>query len=163
MCHHFLFWVFGALIVSRLIFRFRMRRAFGRGWGGGGCGRRFGRFGGPIDLGAPDAHHRRGRHFRRHFGQSEAMTPPSPPVNVAGSLELNQRQQEIYEEVVAKAKGALPVVSLAEALGIVGREPFDRPALDFLVGSEELVDDFEHLHHSLTAEQRAKLRAVAGA
>ncbi|MDB4971586.1 MAG: hypothetical protein JWN44_7275 [Myxococcales bacterium] len=173
MLHSILIWMLAGFIVSRLLFRARMRRRFGHA-GGGGCGRgfhrRMGRFGGAIDLGAPDAE------GQRHFGrwgkrwsrwQSEMRDPGAgaarPVVDVIGTLELNQRQREIYDEVMTRAKSSLPAVSLAEALAIVGREPFDKPALDFLVANAELADDFEHLHHSLTAEQRAKLRAVASA
>jgi hypothetical protein len=171
MCHSVLLWILGGFILARLIFRFRMRRL---GWYGG-CGgrrfrRRFARLGYPIDLGAPDeeAHPhfarwaRRWRRDEMQRAETEQIMKP-PVVDVPGALELNQRQRELYEEVVDKAKTALPVESLAEALAIVGREPFDRAALGFLVANGELVDDFEHLHHSLTTEQRAKLRSVASA
>src|SRR5439155_15250159 len=130
--HHFLFWILGALIVSRLVFRARMRRAWHGGCGGGGCGRRFVRLGGPIDLGAPDGDRHGRRHFRgwarrwRDDGGEELLVSPKPTADVAAALELNQRQREIYDEVVTRAKTTLPVVSLAEALSIVGREPFDR-------------------------------------
>jgi hypothetical protein len=170
MHHPILFALLVGFVVSRLIFRARMRRFYGHG----GCGRRFG---GPIDLGAPDLDGpgwsaRRGRHFERwsrRWGRwSEELAQKRaavkvPTVDVAGSLELNQRQREIYDEVLQKAKARLPVAELAEALAILGRDPFDRAALEFLVGKGELADDLEHLHFSLTAEQRAKLSAVASA
>jgi hypothetical protein len=171
MCHSVLLWILGGFILARLIFRIRMRRL---GWHGG-CGgrrfgRRFGRLGYPIDLGAPDEddhpHFARwARRWRRdEMQKARPEQPIQPPVvDVPGALELNQRQRELYDEVVDKARTAIPVESLAEALAIVGREPFDRSALGFLVANGELVDDFEHLHHSLTAEQRAKLRTVASA
>jgi hypothetical protein len=169
MCHSLLFWVLGALIVSRLIFRARMRRLYGGGcgWGfGGGCGRRrF--FRGPIDLGAPDPEPPFGRWARRwrqwEARQAAPAAAAKPVVDVAGSLELNQRQREIYDDVVARAKTSLPAPELAEALSILGREPFDRPALEFLIGEGDLADDLEHLHHSLTTEQRARLRDVTAA
>jgi hypothetical protein len=175
MSHPILFGVVAALIVSRLMFRLRMRRYYGRRACGGGCGSW--RHGGPVDLGAPDgfdAWDRHGRHHRqfarwaRRWRREEAFAPATPPVatrtvDVVGALELNQRQREIYDEVIVSAKTRLAAPELAEALSILAREPFDRPALEFLVGKSELADDFEHLHHSLTAEQRAKLRDVTTA
>ena len=164
MAHPVLFGLLGAFVVSRLLMRRRWRHAHG----GGGCGhhRRF--RGGPIDLGAPDVERgfgRRGRRWARwqQRQQEDSMVKAAPPVDVAGSLELNQRQRELFDEVVGKAKGKLATPELAEALGILGREPFDREALEFAVGKGELADDLEHLHFSLTAEQRAKLRSVASA
>ncbi|MGZ3404940.1 MAG: hypothetical protein ACXVAN_00745 [Polyangia bacterium] len=166
MAHPVLFGLLAAFVVSRLVMRRRWRHAHG----GGGCGHH--RFrGGPIDLGAPDVERRFGRFGRRwqrwqRWQQEQAErveVVKAPPVDVAGSLELNQRQRELFDEVVGKAKGKLAVAELAEALGILGREPFDREALEFLVGKGELADDLEHLHFSLTPEQRAKLRSVASA
>jgi hypothetical protein len=163
MAHPILFGLLGAFVISRLVMRRRWRHAHGYG----GCGHHHRRFrGGPIDLGAPDAERRFGRFGRRwqrwQEGQMEQVMK-APTVDVAGSLELNQRQRELFEEVVGKAKGKLQAPDLAEALGILGRDPFDREALEFLVGKGELADDLEHLHFSLTAEQRAKLRSVASA
>jgi hypothetical protein len=82
---------------------------------------------------------------------------------VATALDLNARQRELYDEVLARAKQALPVSTLAELLATVGREPFARPAVELIVGPGELADDLEQLHHSLTAEQRATLRQVTSA
>jgi len=164
MAHPVLFGLLGAFVVSRLIMRRRWRHAHGHG----GCGRRF-RGGGPIDLGAPDQEGRHGRRFGRRWqrwGQfrDEARAEVKvPAVDVAGSLEMNQRQREIFDDVVTKAKTKLPAPELAEALGIIAREPFEREAVEFLVGKGELADDLEHLHFSLTPEQRAKLRSVASA
>lgn len=87
----------------------------------------------------------------------------APPVDLVGSLELNQRQRELFDDVVAKAKAKLGASELADALAIVGQEPLERDSLESLVGKGELADDLEHLHFSLTPEQRAKLRAVASA
>ncbi|HEX8952929.1 MAG TPA: hypothetical protein VF945_13830, partial [Polyangia bacterium] len=118
--------------------------------------------------GAPDEERRSG-HFGRRWRrwQDELRTPasvaPPPPVDVAGSLELNQRQREIFDDAVAKAKVRLAAAELAEALAIVGREPYEREAIESLVGKGELADDLEQLHFSLTPEQRGKLRAVASA
>jgi hypothetical protein len=165
MAHPVLFGLLGAFVVSRLVLRRRWRHAHG----GGGCGRHF--RGGPIDLGAPDVD--RGGRFGRRFGrrwqrwQSERQDAramvKAPPVDVVGSLELNQRQRELFDEVVAKAKARLGASELADALAVVGQEPLERDSLESLVGKGELADDLEHLHFSLTAEQRAKLRAVASA
>jgi hypothetical protein len=167
MDHPILFGLFAAFVVSRLLMRSRWRHAHG----GGGCGHH--RFrGGPIDLGAPDASRPFGRFGRRwqrwqRWQQEQQeraeVVVKAPTLDVAGSLELNQRQRELFDEVVGKAKGKLAVAELAEALAILGREPFDREALEFLVGKGELADDLEHLHFSLTAEQRTKLRSVASA
>ena len=168
MAHPVLFGLLGAFVVSRLIMRRRWRHAHGYG----GCGRRF--RGGTIDLGAPDerGHHfppwgraaRRWRRWQRWqdegAGRAEVKVPA---VDVPGSLELNQRQRELFDEVVAKAKSKLAAAELAEAFAIIGREPFERDAVEFLVGKGELADDLEHLHFSLTAEQRATLRDVASA
>ena len=193
MAHPVLFGLLAAFIVSRIVFRARMRRRFGgygrRGWGGG-CGRfmrhlhdhhhrHHGRRGdGPIDLGAPDADgdgrfsrgwargrwQRWGRWQDDSAGAAPVRAPEPPKVDaVAGSLELNQRQREIFEEVVVKAKDKLAAAELAEALSLIAREPFERDAVEFLVGKGELADDLEHLHFSLTPEQRSKLRTVASA
>jgi hypothetical protein len=166
MAHPILFGLLGAFIVSRLVLRGHRRH-----WRHAhGCGR----FGdGPIDLGAPDSRGapdlerrfgrfgRRWQRWQRHARAEVASAPP--PANLAGSLELNQRQRELFDEVLDKAKRTLHAPELAEALGLLGREPFDRPALEFLVGHGELADDLEQLHFSLTTEQRGKLRTVAGA
>lgn len=169
--HHPILFLVGAFLVGRLILRARMRRWHAHG---GGC-RGFGR---PIDLGAPDADEprfppwARSRRWRRWQERhafdargraGDGLVKPAPRVDVAGALELNQRQRELYDEAVAKAKTSLPVAELAEALALVGREPYDRAAVEFLVGKGDLADDLEHLHFSLTPEQRAKLRAVASA
>ena len=128
--------------------------------------------GGPIDLGAPDEERRfppwgRAARRRRRWqrGQDEAGRPveTAAPVDVVGSLELNQRQREIFDDVVGKARGRLGAPALADALAAVGREPFARDEVEALVGRGELADDLEHLHFSLTPEQRARLRAVASA
>jgi hypothetical protein len=167
--HHPILFLLGLFLAARLFFRMRMRRwhRYGYGGCGGGCHRRFGR---PIDLGAPDEEPRfppwgrRARAWRRWQERNEAMVKaPQPAVDVVGSLELNQRQRELYDEAIDKAKAKLAVAELAEALALVGRDPYDRDAVEFLVGKGELADDLEHLHFSLTAEQRAKLRAVVSA
>ncbi len=169
--HHPILFLLGAFLVARLFVRMRMRR-WHHHHGFRGCG--YARFGGPIDLGAPDVDERRfppwarSRRFRR-WQERQArdaggnVTAAAPVVDVPGELELNQRQRELYDEAVARAKASVGVAQLAEALAIVGREPFDRAALEFLVGKGEVADDLEHLHFSLTAEQRAKLRTVASA
>lgn len=154
MAHPVLFGLLGAFVVSRLVMRRRWRHAHAHG----GCAR-FG--GGPIDLGAPDVERRFGWRSRRRWRAD--MRAAAPPVDLAGSLELNQRQREIFDEVVAKAKTKLGAPELAETLAIVGREPFEREAVESLVGKGELADDLEQLHFSLTPEQRSKLRAVASA
>jgi hypothetical protein len=159
MAHPILLGLLGGLVVTRLVMRARHRRAFA-----GGCGGRFGRFSrGPMDLGAPD----RERHFGR-WGRRWGRFAPNDdaaraPVDVKGSLELNARQKELYDEVVGKAKASLGAESLAEALAAVGREPYDRAEVETIVQKQELVYDLEHLHHSLTPEQRAKLRQVTSA
>ncbi|MCU1276940.1 MAG: hypothetical protein JWM53_486 [bacterium] len=164
MAHPVLFGLFGAFVISRLLMRRRWRHAHG-----GGCGRRFGG-GGPIDLGAPDEERRFGRFGRRWQRRQRSQTydegrveVKAPPIDVVGALELNQRQRELFDEAMGKAKVRLAAPELAEALGIIGREPFDRQALEFLVGKGELADDLEHLHFSLTPEQRGRLRSVASA
>ena len=167
MAHPVLFGLLGAFVVSRLIMRRRWRHAHGYG----GCGRRF--RGGPMVLGGLDEERRhfppwgraarRWRRWQRWQDEGSAEAKATPTVDVAGSLELNQRQREIFDEVVVKAKTKLAAPELAEAFSILGREPFEREAVEFLVGKGELADDLEHLHFSLTAEQRAKLRTVASA
>ncbi|HEY2745209.1 MAG TPA: hypothetical protein VGL86_11320 [Polyangia bacterium] len=174
MGHPVLYGLLAAFIVSRVI-RFRMRRRWRHayGYGGGGCGGRFGfRRRGPIDLGAPDVEPRSGRRWGRwqRWGRwhedaraTDGAVKAAAPRDVAGSLELNQRQRELFDEVVTQAKDKLAAAELAEALSIIAREPFEREAVEFLVGKGELADDLEHLHFSLTAEQRQKLRSVASA
>ena len=156
MAHPVLFGLLGAFVVSRLVMRRRWRHAHGYG----GCGRFRG---GPIDLGAPDAERRFGWRSRRRWRADMRAAAVSPPVDLAGSLELNQRQREIFDDALGKAKTKLGAPALAEALAVVGREPFERAAIEALVGPGELADDLEHLHFSLTPEQRAKLRTVASA
>src|SRR5262249_36872309 len=118
-------------------------------------------------LGAPDQpgfYGRRHGHFRRWQMRMSEPAPPVPPrVDVVGSLELNQRQREIYDDVVARANGQLAAPELAEALSILGREPFDRAAPDSPHGRGDLADAFEPLPHTFTPGQRAKLRDVASA
>jgi hypothetical protein len=168
MAHPVLFGLFAAFVVSR-IFRARMRRRWGWAHGHGGCHRfrhHFRR--GPIDLGAPDVEPRFprwGRWQRWGSWREDARAPmkSAAPTDVAGSLELNQRQREIFDDVVTRAKNTLAAPELAEALGIIGREPYARDAVEFLVGKGELADDLEHLHFSLTPEQRTKLRTVVSA
>jgi hypothetical protein len=164
MAHPVLFGLLGAFVISRVVMRRRWRHAHG----GGGCGRFRG---GPIDLGAPDVERggrfgrrfgRRWQRWQRHAEDARAMVK-APPVDVVGSLELNQRQRELFDDVVAKAKAKLGASELADALAVVGQEPLERDSLELLVGKGELADDLEHLHFSLTPEQRAKLRAVASA
>jgi hypothetical protein len=168
--HHPILWgLLAAFVVTRIIFRARMRRAYGYG---GGCGR-FARFGhGPIILGgldAPAGHAHFGRWARRWHRwhgarpQDRQGSDTRVPVDVRGALELNARQQELFDDVVGKAKAAVDVGALAEALAAVGREPFDRAMVEAIVHKVELVDDFEQLHHSLTPEQRAQLRDVTAA
>ena len=163
MAHPVLFGLLGAFVISRVVMRRRWRHAHG-----GGCGRYRG---GPIDLGAPDVERggrfgrrfgRRWQRWQRDAGEAQAMVK-APAVDVVGSLELNQRQRELFDDVVAKAKAKLGASELADALAIVGQEPLERDSLESLVGKGELADDLEHLHFSLTPEQRAKLRAVASA
>lgn len=165
MHHPILLLLLGAFVLSRILRHHHRRCA----WGGcgGRCSRRFG---GPIDLGAPDGDadgrfRRRQAQFRRwsRRWRAEASTSRAAPSDVPGALELNQRQRELYDEVMERAKAQLSVEDLAETLAAVGREPFDRAAVEATVQSRDLVDDLEHLHHSLTPEQRARLRQVASA
>jgi len=168
MCHHTLLWVLGAALMLRFFVRMRRWRNHGHG----GCGHHHRFYGRTIDLGAPDPEPRfppwgraarRWRRWQRDEVRRNEAIAPRPPVDVVGSLELNQRQREIFDDTVTKAKARLAVAELAEALSLVGREPYDREAVEFLVGKGELADDLEQLHFSLTAEQRARLRAVASA
>lgn len=154
MAHPILLGVLGGLVATRLFMRARSRRAWG-----GGCGGRFAR--GPIDLGAPEGNPHVGRWGRRWRGF--AGPAARAPIELPGALELNARQKELYDDVVTKAKASLGAEALAEALAAVGREPFDRADVETVVQQKELVDDLEHLHHSLTPEQRARLRRVTSA
>jgi hypothetical protein len=169
--HHPILLMLGLFFLARLLIRrARCRRL---GWAGHGCGRLHGRRG-PIDLGAPDdddswggsRFERRAQRWAQRWerGRRVAPTPPAPPVvDVAGALELNPRQRTLFDDVVVKAKGSVPVTTLAEVLAEVGREPFSREKVEGLVGPGDLADDLLQLHHSLTAEQRAKLREVTSA
>jgi hypothetical protein len=177
--------ILSGAMLARMFVRARLRRlwAFGGGGGcgrgGGGCGR-FGRRGrrrsGPIDLGAPDPYRQVSetvgfdnygwgwQQWRRQGpAATAALAKPAARVDVTTALELSARQKALYDEVLLKARAVLPAHGLAEALIAVGREPFGRDAVEVLVGHGELADDFEQLHHSLTPEQREKLRQVTGA
>jgi hypothetical protein len=170
--HHPILVLLGVFFLARLF----MRRARWRRLGycyGYGCGRLRGRRG-PIDLGAPDddddspgaRFERRAARWTQRWerGQRIVTPPPAPPVvDVAGALELNPRQRTLFDDVVAKAKGSLPAATLAEVLAAVGREPFQRDKVEDIVGPGDLADDLLQLHHSLTAEQRARLREVTSA
>jgi Spy/CpxP family protein refolding chaperone len=173
--------ILSSILVAKMLFRWRMHHAWAHG---GGCSRRRNR--GPIDLGAPDDDSRgypgrggsrfmrRWQRWQRDLDASTASAPfgsaraprggsgiaRAPRADVAGALELNQRQQELFDEVMGRARNWVEPANLAEALAAVGREPYDRAEVEMLVGSVEISDDFEHFHHSLTAEQRAKLREV---
>ena len=171
--------ILSTILVAKMLFRWRMYHAWAHG---GGCHRRRRFRGGPIDLGAPDDDFPpRGGRFRRSWQrwQREADVPNprrnvasggaatvvrstarAPRQDVAGALELNQRQQQLFDEVMERARNWVEPANLADALAAVGQEPFDRAQVETLVGSVEISDDFEHFHHSLTAEQRAKLREV---
>ena len=170
--------ILSTIFVARMLFRWRMYHAWAHG---DGCHRRRRFRGGPIDLGAPDEDFLpRGDRFRRSWQrwQRDAEVPNlrrtvagesvrqvrstarPPRQDVAGALELNQRQQQLFEEVMERARNWVEPANLADALAVVGHEPFDRARVETLVGSVEISDDFEHFHHSLTAEQRAKLREV---
>jgi hypothetical protein len=170
--------ILGGMMIVRLVMRARMRHLWAHA-GGGGCGRgrgRWGRRGGPIDLGAPDPYLRVSesvgfdqhgwgwQRWRRQGPAAAAALPKAATrVDVPATLELSPRQKALYDEVLLRAKTVLPAHGLAEALIAVGREPFGRDAIEVLVGRGELADDFEQLHHSLTTEQREKLRQVTGA
>jgi hypothetical protein len=168
--------ILSTILVAKMLFRWRLHHA----WYGGGCRRRRNFRRGPIDLGAPDDDFPpRGGRFRRSWQrwQREADVPNlrrnvaagaatgarAPRRDVASALELNQRQQQLFDEVMERARNWVEPANLADALAAVGREPFDRAEVETLVGSVEISDDFEHFHHSLTAEQRAKLREVTAA
>lgn len=182
--------ILSSIFVAKMLFRWRMHHAWAHG---GGCARRRHHNFGPIDLGAPDdddggsghgsRFHRKWERWQRNLDFAAATVAPlarppratsagvtsvsgfarAPRTDVASALELNQRQQEIYEEVMGRARNWVEPTNLAEALAAVGREPYDRAEVESLVGSVEISDDFEHFHHSLTAEQRAKLREVTSA
>jgi hypothetical protein len=156
-----------------LLARFAMRRARWRrmGYAHGGCGRFHSRRG-PLDLGAPDeevAPRRLGRHrfsrWAQRWERGQRVDAPvaKQPVDVAGALELNPRQKSLFDDILAKAKGSLASATLAEALTEVAHEPFDRDRIEDIVGPGDLADDLLQLHHSLTPEQRAKLRQVTAA
>jgi hypothetical protein len=157
--HHPILLLLGGLLLVRLLVRARFRR-----FGHYGC---HGRFGGPIVLGGLDEEFG-GRWLRRRararFGRFVPETQlVRRPVDFGAALELSARQKELFDDVLAKARQALPPSTLAELLATVAREPFTREAVEFLVGPGELADDLEQLHHSLTTEQRAKLREVTAA
>jgi hypothetical protein len=174
--------IVGGAMIARMFVRARLRHLWAHGGGGGGCGgrrfrRRWGRQGGgPIDLGAPDPYRRVSetvgfdsygwgwQKWQRRGPAAAAAALPraAAPVGVPAALELSARQKALYDEVMLKARPRLPAHGLAEALIAVGREPFGRDAIEVLVGRGELADDFEQLHHSLTPEQREKLRQVTG-
>src|SRR5579884_2695668 len=111
--HHPVLFVIGLFLLARMFVRARMRRRWALAGGGGGCGmRRCG--GGAIDLGAPDGElGRRGARWapwgRHRRWQREMRATQKQGVDVVGALELNQRQREIYDDTVGKAKAKLAV------------------------------------------------------
>jgi hypothetical protein len=169
--HHPILFVLGMFLLARLLFRRARCRRLGYA---GPCGRLRGRRG-PIDLGAPDDDtdgrdwlERRAIRWTQRWERGRRVSPsppstPAPPVvDVAGALELNPRQRTLFEDVMAKAKSAVPTSTVAAALAAVAREPFSRDSVERMVGPGDLADDLLQLHHSLTSEQRAKLREVTG-
>lgn len=169
--HHPILFLVGAFLVARLVMRrMRWRRlAFA---GHGHCGRRLR---GPIDLGAPDADdgerlskwERRAARWQARMQarmndrldrfNARAQQPAAPAkIDFAAALELNPRQRTLFDDVVVKASS-----HAREALSLVAAEPFDRGAAEDLVGPGDLADDLLQLHHSLTPEQRGKLRGLA--
>lgn len=180
--------ILSSILVAKMLFRWRMHHAWMHGgcsrrrnrgpidlgapddddlrgrWRRGG-----GRFGRGDDHGF-----RRWQRDLRDLGDVDAkataassvgraartINRATPRTDVAGALELNQRQQQLFDEIMERARNWVEPANLADALAAVGHEPFDRAEVETLVGSVEISDDFEHFHHSLTAEQRAKLREV---
>jgi hypothetical protein len=158
--------ILGGAMLARFLIRARMRRMWAYGLGYGGCGRFRRRAFQPIDLSAPDRFEELPRTTRREWRWQpweRNGAAARPALDVPSALELNERQKELYDQVMLKAAKHVPAAALAEALIAVGREPFGRDAIELLVGPGELADDFEQLHHSLTSEQRQKLREVTAA
>jgi hypothetical protein len=182
--------ILSSIFVAKMLFRWRMHHAWAHG--GGGCARRRQRgpidLGAPDDddggPGRGSRFHRKWERWQRNVDFAAATVAPlarppratsagisgsvsgfgrAPRTDVASALELNQRQQEIYDEVMGRARNWVEPANLAEALAAVAREPYDRAEVESLVGSVDISDDFEHFHHSLTAEQREKLRQVTSA
>ncbi len=143
MFHPVILGVIGGALVAKMVLRRRYARA-------GGCA------GGMAEG---------GRHWRRGRGLAR-WTAPAPAVQLAtliGSLELNARQKEEFDEVLATVRNAVGVEKidawpgLGKALRVAGTEPFDRAELAEL--PEDAVDGLEHLHNILTPEQRERLAA----
>jgi hypothetical protein len=184
--HHPFLWFLGGFLLVRLWIGIRLRRAW-MGVGRHGHPRFFSHHAWhwhPLFMmrwmrhterahGHPFGHwfvHPFGHRFAHRFappygapfvwtrGNGGTAVAPAPAIDFAALLELNPRQREIFEEVTRRT--SLRPAELAEAMSIVGREPFDRRALEFLTGEAELVDELEYLHDSLTAEQRARLRGA---
>ncbi len=177
--HHPLLFLLGLFMMARLFARVRRRGMAFLGCGGGCHGRHFRLFGRrrwrhvPVDLGAPDEEWHARQHMRRasrwaqrweHGQRVTAPVPAAPPVtDLSRSLDLNARQRALFEDIVAKANGSVAKSVLAQALAEVAREPFAIEDVEVLDGRGDLADDLLQLHHSLTPEQRARLREATGA
>ena len=115
MFHPVILGVIGGALVAKMVLRRRFTRAAADCAGGMAAG---------------------GRHWRRTRGISR-WTTPAPAVQLAtliGSLELNARQKEEFDEVLATVRNAVGVEKidawpgLGKALRVAGTEPFDRAA-----------------------------------
>jgi len=179
----------GGLMLAKLIMFRRWRRfarlAYGGGWGGsggGGCGRGWhhrrhhgGGWGGTtIVIGGLDHDWSGGggggfgRARRTVVGDAEVVTTGVRQQLAAlwKRLELNQRQREEVDEVMATIEGAIGrerldgLTAIFPALAAIVEEPFAAERVRAALGpdaSGPVVDALEHLHYVLTPEQRALL------
>jgi hypothetical protein len=180
-----LLWVVGGLMLAKLIM-FRCWRRLAAFGGYGGCGRgrwhhrRWGRggHGTTILIGGLDHDWSAGGGggFRmRHtvVGDAEVVTPSSRGgvrqrlAALWKRLELNQRQREEVDEVVAILEAEVGrdeldrTPAIFAALRAISGEAFSVEGVRAALGplaSKSAVDALEHLHYVLTPEQRALLR-----
>ena len=84
-----------------------------------------------------------------------------PIPDLAARLQLRPEQRRQYAELLARLRARLAAPELSEALALLARIPFDRPALAFLVGPVPLIDELARFHATLTPAQLARLRGLA--
>ena len=128
--------------------------------------------GGPIDLGAPDVERaavasvvawRRWQTVAAPWRRRRGAVVKAPARRRGRLARAQSAAARTVRRRRGQGEGEARRRSWPRRSRIIAREPFEREALEFLVGKGELADDLEHLHFSLTPEQRAKLRAVASA
>jgi hypothetical protein len=91
------------------------------------------------------------------------LTFAAPAIDFAALLRLRPDQRRHYAELLPRLRARLARPELVEAMSLLARVPFDRPALAFLIGAGPLIDELERFHDRLTPAQLARLRGATPA